>query len=95
MNGRLMKMELDGNINNIENNRELSEERLENILKEYPNFGKIYTIDDMIKIEQLMKENRDASSICKIMGRNANSVRKVIEDISKIKSSNRSFRQNI
>ena len=27
-----MKMELDGNINNIENNRELSEERLENIL---------------------------------------------------------------
>ena len=28
MNGRLMKMELDGNINNIENNRELSEERL-------------------------------------------------------------------
>ena len=33
MNGRLMKMELDGNINNIENNRELSEERLENILK--------------------------------------------------------------
>ena len=43
----------------------------------------------MIKIEQLMKENRDASSICKIMGRNANSVRKVIEDISKIKSSNR------
>ena len=61
MNGRLMKMELDGNINNIENNRELSEERLENILKEYPNFGKIYTIDDMIKIEQLMKENRDAS----------------------------------
>ena len=94
MNGRLMKMELDGNINNIENNRELSEERLENILKEYPNFGKIYTIDDMIKIEQLMKENRDASSICKIMGWNANSVRKVIEDISKIKSSNRSFRQN-
>ena len=94
MNGRLMKMELDGNINNIENNRELSEERLENILKEYPNFGKIYTIDDMIKIEQLMKENRDASSICKIMGRNANSTRKVIEDISKIKSSNRSFRQN-
>ena len=89
-----MKMELDGNINNIENNRELSEERLENILKEYPNFGKIYTIDDMIKIEQLMKENRDASSICKIMRRNANSVRKVIEDISKIKSSNRSFRQN-
>ena len=60
MNGRLMKMELDGNINNIENNRELSEERLENILKEKPNFGKIYTI----------------------------------EDISKIKRSNRSFRQN-
>ena len=43
MNGRLMKMELDGNINNIENNRELSEERLKNILKEYPNFGKIYS----------------------------------------------------
>ena len=35
-----MKMGLDGNINNIERNRELSEERLENILKEYPNFGK-------------------------------------------------------
>ena len=48
----------------------------------------------MIKIEQLMKENRDASSICKIMGSNANSVRKVIEDTSKIKSSNRSFRLN-
>ena len=89
-----MKMELDGNINNIENNRELSEERLENILKEYPNFGKIYTIDDMIKIEQLMKENLDSSSIYKNMGRNANSVRKIIEDISKIKSSNKSFRQN-
>ena len=25
MNGRLMKMELDGNINNLEKNRELSE----------------------------------------------------------------------
>lgn len=55
MNGRLMKMELDGNINNIENNRELSEQRLENILKEYPNFGKIYTIDDIIKIEHLLQ----------------------------------------
>ena len=31
-----------------------------------------------------MKENRDASSICKIMVKNANSVRKVIQDISKI-----------
>ena len=94
MNGRLMKMELDGNINNIENNRELSEERLENILKEYPNFGKIYSNDYMIKIEQLVKENQNTSSICKIMGKNTDSVRKVIENISKIKSSNRSFRQN-
>ena len=49
----------------------------------------------MIKIEQLMKENRNTSSICKIMGRNSNSFRKVIEDIIKTKSSNRSFKRSI
>ena len=35
MNGRLMKMELDGNINNKENIEELSEERLDEIKKIY------------------------------------------------------------
>tara|TARA_A200000113_G_C8668453_1_gene291526 strand:- start:90 stop:362 length:273 start_codon:yes stop_codon:yes gene_type:complete len=89
-----MKMELYGNKYDSENINELSDQRLEEILQEYPNFGKIYTIEDMIKIEQLMKENQSASSICKIMGRNVNSIRKVIEDISKIKTSNKSYRQN-
>ncbi len=87
-------MELYGNKYDSENINELSYQRLEEILQEYPNFGKIYTIEDMIKIEQLMKENQSASSICKIMGRNVNSIRKVIEDISKIKTSNKSYRQN-
>ncbi len=87
-------MELYGNKYDSENINELSDQRLEEILQEYPNFGKIYTIEDMIKIEQLMKENQSASSICKIMGRNVNSIRKVIEDISKIKTSNKSYRQN-
>ena len=35
MNGRLMKMELDGNINNKENIEELTEEGLEEIKKNY------------------------------------------------------------
>lgn len=87
-------MELYGNKYDSENINELSDQRLEEILQEYPNFGKVYTIEDMIKIEQLMKENQSASSICKIMGRNVNSIRKVIEDISKIKTSNKSYRQN-
>jgi len=87
-------MELYGNKYDSENINELSDQRLEEILQEYPNFGKIYTIEDMIKIEQLMKENQSASSICKIMGRNVNSIRKIIEDISKIKTSNKSYRQN-
>ena len=39
-----MKMELDGNINNLENNRKLSEERLENILKQYPNLLKFISL---------------------------------------------------
>ena len=46
MNGRLMKMELDGNINNKENIREISEKRLKEIKQEYPNFMQIYTIND-------------------------------------------------
>ena len=37
MNGRLMKMELDGNINNKENLREISEKKLDEIKQEYPN----------------------------------------------------------
>ena len=56
MNGRLMKMELDGNINNKENIGEISEKRLEEIKQEYPNFMQIYTINDYKKIEQLMNE---------------------------------------
>ena len=57
MNGRLMKMELDGNINNKENIGEISEKRLEEIKQEYPNFMQIYTINVYKKIEQLMNEN--------------------------------------
>ena len=68
MNGRLMKMELDGNINNKENIREISEKRLEEIKQEYPNFMQIYTINDYKKIEQLMNENTSVSEICEIMG---------------------------
>ena len=41
-----MKMELDGNINNKENIREISEKRLKEIKQEYPNFMQIYTIND-------------------------------------------------
>ena len=41
-----MKMELDGNINNKENIREISEKRLKGIKQEYPNFMQIYTIND-------------------------------------------------
>ena len=41
-----MKMELDGNINNKENIRELSEKGLEEISQEYQNFIQIYTIND-------------------------------------------------
>ena len=60
MNGRLMKMELDGNINNKENIREISEKRLEEIKQEYPNFMQFYTINDYKKIEQLMNENNQS-----------------------------------
>ena len=94
MNGRLMKMELDGNINNKENIREISEKRLEEIKQEYPNFMQIYTINDYKKIEQLMNENRSVSEICEIMGRNVESVRKVIENIVKTKVNIKSYRQN-
>ena len=94
MNGRLMKMELDGNINNKENIGEISEKRLEEIKQEYPNFMQIYTINDYKKIEQLMNENRSVSEICEIMGRNVESVRKVIENIVKTKVNIRSYRQN-
>ena len=94
MNGRLMKMELDGNINNKENIGEISEKRLEEIKQEYPNFMQIYTINDYKKIEQLMNENRSVSEICEIMGRNVESVRKVIQDIFKTKVNIKSYRQN-
>ena len=47
MNGRLMKMELDGNINNKENIGEISEKRLEEIKQEYPNIMQIYIINDL------------------------------------------------
>ncbi len=48
-----MKMELDGNINNKENIREISEKRLKEIKQEYWNFMQIYTINDY-KIWKLM-----------------------------------------
>ena len=63
MNGRLMKMELDGNINNKENIGEISEKRFEEIKQEYPNFMQLYTINDYKKIEQLMNENTCVSCI--------------------------------
>ena len=94
MNGRLMKMELDGNINNKENIGEISEKRLEEIKQEYPNFMQIYTINDYKKIEQLMNENTCVSVICRTMGRNVESVRKVIENIVKTKVNIKSYRQN-
>ena len=94
MNGRLMKMELDGNINNKENIGEISEKRLEEIKQEFRNFMQIYTINDYKKIEQLMNENRSVSEICEIMGRNVDSVRKVIENIVKTKVNIKSYRQN-
>ena len=89
-----MKMELDGNINNKENIGEISEKRLEEIKQEYPNFMQIYTINDYKKIEQLMNENTCVSGICEIMGRNVESVRKVIENIVKTKVNIKSYRQN-
>ena len=89
-----MKMELDGNINNKENIGEISEKRLEEIKQEYPNFMQIYTINDYKKIEQLMNENRSVSEICEIMGRNVESVRKIIENIVKTKVNIKSYRQN-
>ena len=94
MNGRLMKMELDGNINNKENIGEISEKRLEEIKQEYSNFMQLYTINDYKKIEQLMNENTCVSEICEIMGRNVESVRKVIENIVKTKVNIKSYRQN-
>ena len=94
MNGRLMKMELDGNINNKENIGEISEKRLEEIKQEYPNFMQIYTINYYKKIEQLMNENTFVSEICEIMRRNVKSVRKVIENIVKTKVNIKSYRQN-
>ena len=89
-----MKMELDGNINNKENIGEISEKRLEEIKQEYPNFMQIYTINDYKKIEKLMNENTSVSEICEIMGRNVESVRKVIENIVKTKVNIKSYRQN-
>ena len=46
MNGRSMKMELDGNINNKENSEKIKKKRLEEIKQEFPNFMEIYTIND-------------------------------------------------
>ena len=89
-----MKMELDGNINNKENIGEISEKRFEEIKQEYPNFMQLYTINDYKKIEQLMNEKTCVSEIYKIMGRNVESVRKVIENICKIKVNIKSYRQN-
>ena len=89
-----MKMELDGNINNKENIGEISEKRLEEIKQEFRNFMQIYTINDYKKIEQLMNENTYVSEICEIMGRNVESVRKVIENIVKTKVNIYSYRQN-
>ena len=89
-----MKMELDGNINNKENIGEISEKRLEEIKQEFRNFMQIYTINDYKKIKQLMNENRSVSEICEIMGRNVESVRKVIENIVKTKVNIKSYRQN-
>ena len=94
MNGRSMKMELDGNINNKENIGEISEKRLEEIKQEFRNFMQIYTINDYKKIEKLMNENTSVSEICEIMGRNVDSVRKVIENIVKTKVNIKSYRQN-
>ena len=94
MNGKLMKMELDGNINKKENIGEISEKRLEEIKQEFRNFMQIYTINDYKKIEQLMNENAYVSAICEIMGRNVESVRKVIENIVKTKVNIKSYRQN-
>ena len=48
-----MRMELDGSINNLENSNELSEINLAEIIKDYPNFGKIYTVEEIKKIKQL------------------------------------------
>ena len=39
-----MKMKLDGSINNEENYKEISKKKFEKIIKEYPNFGNIYSI---------------------------------------------------
>ena len=41
-----------------------------------------------------MNENTYVSEICEIMGRNVQSVRKVIEDIVKTKVNIKSYRQN-
>ena len=75
MNGRSMKMELDGNINNKENIEKISENKLKEIKLEFTNFMQIYTIDNYKKIEQLMNNNTSVSEICEIMGRNVDAVR--------------------
>ena len=54
----------------------------------------MYTINDYKKIEQLMNENTCISGICRTMGRNVESVRKVIENIVKTKVNIKSYRQN-
>ena len=50
MNGRSMKMELDGNINNKENVEEISEKILKEIKQEFANYSLIYTFNDNKKM---------------------------------------------
>ena len=88
-------MELGENINDKDCYDELSEKKLEEIREEYPNFGELYTIEDKRKIEQLMQANESVSTICEVMGRKVDSVRKQVENMSKIKTSIKSYRQNI
>ena len=41
-----------------------------------------------------MQQNESPSKICEIMGKNANAIRKIIENINKIEPSINSHRQN-
>ena len=41
-----------------------------------------------------MQQNESSSKICEIMGTNADSIRKIIENINKIETNINSYRQN-
>jgi len=41
-----------------------------------------------------MQKNESPSKICEIMGRNGDSIRKIIENINKIETNINSYRQN-